>query len=241
MGRKRKPRVHIKCYGLFWNPDYVDWENGQMKGKRMTGSNTQPKRGPFVDFWKQTAIYALYFDDDLIYVGQVGQKRKKQKKAGRPKKNISTRDLGTRLFEHLSDEFSGRWNKFSWFGFAAVSSKHELDEVDKINVEPKDELHLLEALSISLASRLISNKQDGGWNSLHVPRFVQAREDSVIKKNVPDPFSIDKRLSSLETNLNKIMSSVGANTHKGPKTTGLYKVVTETNKSLITLNKKLKK
>lgn len=212
-----------------------------MKGKRMTGSNTQPKRGPFVNFWKQTAIYALYYNDDLIYVGQVGQKRKKQKGPGRPQKKISPRDLGARLFEHRSDEFSGRWNRFSWFGFAAVSSEHALEDVDTIEVEPKDELHLLEAMSISLASRMVSNKQDGGWKSLHVPRFAQAKESEVLKKNEPDPFSIDGRLKALELSMDKIMHSVGANTRRGPATKSLYKVATEANQSLITIKKGCKK
>lgn len=38
------------------------------------------------------------------------------------------RPLGQRLYEHTLDRLSGRWNRFSWFGFYGVSDAGNLTE-----------------------------------------------------------------------------------------------------------------
>jgi hypothetical protein len=72
------------------------------------------------DFRPQRGIYVLYDDYGPYYVGLT-----------------SRAPLGDRLKRHLSDYHTDRWNRFSWFGFRAVSSAPLADGTRALRALPK--------------------------------------------------------------------------------------------------------
>jgi len=96
----------IRCFGMYWQRDLVLWKNEpRMFGKQQ--ATAKP-----VDFGKQKGLYILYDHHTVIYVGRA-----------------IDRTLGRRLFEHTVDRLGSRWNRFSWFGFHAVTDEGVLKEV----------------------------------------------------------------------------------------------------------------
>jgi len=61
------------------------------------------------NFWQMSGVYALYMNNDLIYVGQA-----------------SVENLGDRLKHHnTKDELRHRWNSFSWYGTRSVGKTRD--------------------------------------------------------------------------------------------------------------------
>jgi hypothetical protein len=88
----------LRCFGTHWKRDGVVWASApKILGKLVTEASP-------VDFHDQVGLYILYDRHDLIYVGRSDKKT----------------PLGARLYEHTKDHLSGQWDRFSWFGFAAV-------------------------------------------------------------------------------------------------------------------------
>lgn len=82
----------------------VDWRPTNPK---LLGTNAQWSNP--VDFCKQKAIYVLYEDQNLIYVGS------------------SARDhLGSRLRSHATGKLANKWDRFSWFGVYPVEPSGEV-------------------------------------------------------------------------------------------------------------------
>ena len=139
----------IKTYGLYWSSDKVHWGKkgpggaGQLLGYAQPGDRENP-----VDFRKQSGIYALYYDFDLVYVGQTGDGGNR---------------LLARLRSHLSDHLAERWDRFSWFGTQWVKKDNDLS-ADKDSVHPTigEALDILEAVAISIAEPRL-NLQRGNW------------------------------------------------------------------------------
>ena len=94
--------MFIKCYGLFWLRDEVDWtprnRGGTFQLLGRQGKNFGTVR--VADFRQQTGIYILYGYHGACYVGLA-------------KKN----SMGWRLKTHTSDHLADEWDRFSWFGF----------------------------------------------------------------------------------------------------------------------------
>jgi predicted GIY-YIG superfamily endonuclease len=61
-------------------------------------------------------VYALYYEHDLLYVGQTFHQ-----------------NLGDRLKQHLKDEKATRWDSFSWYGIMKVltTKRHGLFRLQK--------------------------------------------------------------------------------------------------------------
>ena len=92
--------MFIKCYGLFWRRDEVDWTRGTGKTFRLLvryGTNRPGIR--IVDIREQTGIYILYGNHGACYVG------------------LTNTSMGKRLKDHLWDHLCNEWDRFSWFGF----------------------------------------------------------------------------------------------------------------------------
>ena len=124
-------RCFIRCYGLFWLTDEVEWTSGQGREHRNALLGRRGERSPafrLADFWDQRGIYVLYNDYGPYYVGE-----------------ISKRSLGVRLREHLDDDHAGSWNRFSWFGFCRV-----LKSVNEVGVRNLGKM----------PSQLLTNSED---------------------------------------------------------------------------------
>jgi len=98
----------IKIAGYRWSLDLVEWgttgrgNKGRLVGyprKKQNGGRGRPSRdevaAKMVDVWDVEAVYSLFGDGGLLYVGE----------------GI----LGDCLYRHHRiDEFAGRWDSFSW-------------------------------------------------------------------------------------------------------------------------------
>lgn len=204
---KRKSRVHVQNYGLFWSRKYINWEKKTLIGTKMSGNKYTPKvwstKVKKTDFYKQRGIYVLYEGDKPVYVGQAGIK-------GAENKNV----LGARLFQHTEDDIGDRWDSFSWFGFHAVSKNPNGENTYDVltsssgrsqNPSPQDECHLLEAILISLFGGNIQNKQSGGWSHIGVARYSQSTDDEASTEAMlnydPDLKMIHRKLDAIEKRL----------------------------------------
>jgi hypothetical protein len=156
----------VSNMGLFWKRDHVRWKGNKRIGKaQLAGRRRSAKKKGEVDFWKQTGVYALYAEYDLIYVGQAGLSDQS--------------NLGNRLKSHLTDDLAGRWDMFSWFGLQKVTVKNKVGKRTKVNVSTKAHLaNVLEGIIIEVAEPPM-NSQKGRFGS-RVERYIQV-DDS------PDP------------------------------------------------------
>jgi len=117
----------ISSFGMFWRREAVEWTaTPKLMGMQQLGAES-------VDFSRQIGIYLLYDGREVIYVGRTTE-----------------RPLGRRLFEHTHDRFSGRWDRFSWFGLLPVATNGSLGEMptsfDGMTLIPALEALLIEAL-----------------------------------------------------------------------------------------------
>lgn len=96
--------MFIKNFGLFWRTDEVDWHPGRgARGAfRLLGRQGTHLSGvKLADFRYQHGIYILYGNHGPHYTGL-------------------TQGLGKRLQDHLEDDHTDQWDRFSWFGFKQV-------------------------------------------------------------------------------------------------------------------------
>ena len=222
-------KVHVQNYGLFWSDNAIDWDNSKIEG-RFIKNNYKHKRkadeDKVVNFWTQTGIYVLYQDFTPIYVGQTGIKKKRKSEETKEQGGTSPipKVLGGRLTEHYySDDLVGKWNKFSWFGFKKVNADKTLGRVHGRGasgggITYQSEVHLLEAVLISIFAGNIQNKQDGGWKSIGVHRFDQVVDDEVLEENDPilrftnNKFSEQmKMIKELTSLINEIKGAIHKN------------------------------
>lgn len=111
----------FRSYGLFWREDRIFWGvpgvNGHLKGQAVReGTGKTKTRSPEKDFKDQIGIYALYYDFDLVYIGQAGANKEVDGKG---------KTLFDRLKAHRDNRLSERWNRFSWFGLRDVKNSNE--------------------------------------------------------------------------------------------------------------------
>lgn len=107
----------IRAYGLFWRAHEVEWAPGRGKRDRFrllgrTGLNRPGVQ--LADFRDQRGLYVLYGEYGPYYVGLT-------RKVG----------IGNRLKNHRSDLHTGKWDRFSWFGFRRV-----LKRPDDLGLQP---------------------------------------------------------------------------------------------------------
>jgi hypothetical protein len=146
----------INAFGIYWNRNFVHWKtNPDLLGIQQIGATE-------VNFKDQRGIYLLYDSREIIYVGQAIEQT-----------------LGQRLKQHTTDRLSGRWDRFSWFGFYSVSDAgHLLDRKKFESLDIQVLADILEAILIeSIEPR--QNRKQG--NTLFGMEYLQ-QESAEIKK-----------------------------------------------------------
>jgi hypothetical protein len=146
----------IRAYGLFWNPDIVNWgkpgqgNKGALEGRVKKGGKTYT-----IDFWEAYGLYVLHHDFKPIYVGQAAETR-----------------LGTRLRTHLTDRFAGRWDMFSWYSLSKINTTYgNVSNPGIRQVKEETVNDTLEALSILIADPPLNRKRES------IPAALQAKQE----------------------------------------------------------------
>ncbi len=144
----------IKNFGMFWSRTNVDWKTMNLLGSQTENAKT-------VNFKEQVGIYMLHDAREVIYVGQAIKQ-----------------PISKRLADHCKDRLSGRWDRFSWFGFYGVNEEGELvKNFDKNNFTIENFANAIEALLIEgLEPR--QNRKSGNEFGME---FLQ-REDENLQK-----------------------------------------------------------
>lgn len=146
----------INAFGIYWNRNLVHWKTTpDLLGIQQIGATE-------VNFKDQRGIYLLYDSREIIYVGQAIEQT-----------------LGQRLKQHISDRLSGRWDRFSWFGFYSVNDKgHLLDRKKFESIDIQVLADTIEAILIESVEPRQNRKQG---NTLSGMEYLQ-QESSEIKK-----------------------------------------------------------
>jgi len=144
----------IRTYGMFWNPDIVDWgQQGPGQGGELLGRVKGPNHP--IDFWNAYGIYVLHNEFRPIYIGQAASTR-----------------LGPRLRNHLTDRFAGRWDMFSWFSLSKVNTTTgDVSDPGKRQVLPATVNDTLEAISILIADPPLNRKRES------IPAAIEAKQE----------------------------------------------------------------
>ncbi len=94
----------VQAFGFSWNRNQVLWKSSpDLLGIQTIGATP-------VNFNKQIGVYLLHDGREILYIGQA-----------------ITQSIGERLYQHTRDRLSGRWDRFSWFGFYSVDEKGNLN------------------------------------------------------------------------------------------------------------------
>jgi len=151
----------INAFGIYWDRYLVHWKTTpDLLGIQQIGATE-------VNFKDQRGIYLLYDSREIIYVGQAIEQT-----------------LGQRLKQHISDRLSGRWNRFSWFGFYSVNDKgHLLDRRKFENLDIQVLSDTLEAILIESVEPRQNRKQG---NTLFGMEYLQQESSEIKKKKTED-------------------------------------------------------
>lgn len=148
----------IQSFGVSWNRDQVLWKsNSDLFGVQTSGAEP-------INFNKQIGVYLLHDRREIIYIGQA-----------------ITQPIIERLFQHTKDRLSGRWDRFSWFGFYSVNNEGKLNIVEEThrNISIENLAHTLEAILIeSIEPR--QNRKSG--NKLSGLEYNQKDDPEIEKK-----------------------------------------------------------
>ena len=149
--------VWVPAYALYWDKDKVKWgTSGQILGRQNQDAET-------VDFSEQQGVYILHNNYSVVYVG------------------CTTEKLYNRMREHNRDHKSGRWNKFSWFGFRGVDGQTGKLTVMPTKVNPKSLVRILEAVLIEVLQPPVNGRRGDymGIQYKQVPHPDIAKEQSL--------------------------------------------------------------
>ena len=158
-------------YGLRWHADRVAWSTAAGKVGLLGVPGRNRKSAP-VDFRDQVAIYVLYRDEEVVYVGQSGSRENR---------------LLSRLKNHRADRLADRWDGFSWFGLLGVSPDGTLaKKSEDMAIHPAQVLDQIEAVMVEAVEPRL-NRQGGQFGE-SVTRYIQypGIRDEQLKLNVRD-------------------------------------------------------
>lgn len=153
----------VKCVGMYWNVDRVDWKTKpRLLGRQQLGSAS-------VDFGDQVGVYLLYDRNRVVYVGRAVE-----------------RPLGVRLSEHLKDRLNGRWDRFSWFGLRGVDESGKLTTSD-FTANMSQMISLMEALLIEALEPPLNRKRGDDFSEreyLQVddPQLAARQQKAMVEK-----------------------------------------------------------
>lgn len=147
----------IRAFGMFWNPDIVDWgQRGAGNQGKLIGSVKMNKNTYDIDFWNAYGIYVLHNEYRPTYVGKAAATR-----------------LGARLRDHLTDRHAGRWDMFSWFSLSKVNTTtRNVGDPGTRQVSEKTVADTLEALSILITDPPLNRKRE------LIPSALEAKQKS---------------------------------------------------------------
>ena len=153
----------VNNFGIHW--ELVEWKTKpHLFGIQLQGATE-------VNFQSQIGIYLLHDSRETIYVGQAIKQ-----------------SLGERLRQHTIDRLSGRWDRFSWFGFYPVKNDGTLDHEFKLPELKIEEMgDFIEALFIEALEPRLNRKQG---NQFYTMEYLQ-KEDENIKKKREDQLLAD--------------------------------------------------
>lgn len=167
----------FRSYGLFWREDRIFWgwgrgsAKGHLCGRKVdnrTGKTTSKDR---IDFKDQIGIYALYYNFELVYVGQVGANTDDSK----------GRTLFDRLKDHRDGRHSERWDRFSWFGLRDVDKERLTDiRTARLDVTKGQILNMFEAVMIALSEPQLNLQR--GKMSDYATQYSQWYDPSELRK-----------------------------------------------------------
>lgn len=155
----------INSFGIYWNRSLVHWNSyPDLLGKQQMGASE-------VNFKDQVGIYLLHDGRETIYVGQAIEQ-----------------PLGKRLKNHTSDRLSGRWDRFSWFGFYPINDKGKLITdiiLDDLTFQNLGDL--LEAVLIESMEPRQNRKQGNLFSGLEflqqeAPEIQKIKKQQLIKE-----------------------------------------------------------
>lgn len=155
----------INSFGIYWNRELVHWKSyPDLLGIQQVGASE-------VNFKEQVGIYLLHDGRETIYVGQA-----------------IDQPLGKRLKNHTVDRLSGRWDRFSWFGFYPISDKGKLiTDIKLDNIAFQNLGDLLEAVLIESMEPRQNRKQGNLFSGLEflqqeAPEIQKIRKQQLIKE-----------------------------------------------------------
>jgi len=152
----------IRCLGMFWRRDFVDWKNNpKMWGRNLQDANQISQADP-VDFYDQCGIYILYDRTEVVYVGRACPGL-----------------IGVRLRAHTSDRLNGRWDRFSWFGLLQVKSNGQLEKWISQVFTQEQITATLEAL---LIEGLEPKQNRQGGKNFRAIEYIQVEDPNLKKK-----------------------------------------------------------
>ena len=135
----------VNSFGIYWDRSLVYWcsTNPDLFAIQQKGANP-------INFKEQIGIYLLHDSRETIYVGQAIKQA-----------------LGKRIKDHTTDRLSGRWNRFSWFGFYPINKKGELiTNIGLVNIGIEHIGDLLEAILIESIEPKQNRKQGNLFNGI---------------------------------------------------------------------------
>lgn len=155
----------INAFGIYWSRELVHWKSHpDLLGIQQMGASA-------VNFKEQTGIYLLHDGRETIYVGQAIEQ-----------------PLGKRLKYHTMDRLSGRWDRFSWFGFYPINDKGKLiTDIKLDNVTFQNLGDLLEAILIESMEPRQNRKQGNLFAGLEflqqeAPEIQKIKKQNLIKE-----------------------------------------------------------
>ncbi|MBO9639926.1 MAG: hypothetical protein J7576_17285, partial [Siphonobacter aquaeclarae] len=152
-----KPDKIINSFGIYWNRNQVHWKTmPDLLGIQQTGAIP-------VNFRDQIGIYLLHDSRETIYVGQA-----------------IDQTLGQRLKNHTSDRLSGRWDRFSWFGFHPINDHGNLvSKVPLKEITVQQLGNILEAILIESIEPRQNRKQGNQFQGIE---YLQQEAPEIQKK-----------------------------------------------------------
>lgn len=151
----------VNAYGIYWNRNLIHWKTTpDLMGIQQVGASE-------VNFKDQRGIYLLYDGREIIYIGQAIEQT-----------------LGQRLKQHTSDRLSGRWDRFSWFGFYSVNDKGHLHDRKKFeNIDIQVLADLMESILIESIEPRQNRK---GGNTFSGMEYLQHESPEIKKKKTEE-------------------------------------------------------
>lgn len=159
----------VAAYGLHWEREKVDWS-----ARRLLGYDIDPNPEQAIDFADQQGVYLLHSWQSVVYVGKTTAK---------------TEGLFNRLrWHHQRQAWSGKWERFSWFGIRRVSENGEMD--DGPDTASKEVVSaLMEAVLIETLRPSFNQQQGSYMGTLYRqtidPNIAMAQARSLLSQAGP--------------------------------------------------------